>query len=534
MKRIFTAILTFCIFAIGSSSIYAASVSKPGVLNTYSYASTDTKPTVPTSVLTKLYNKTGQLDVELSSSSKNVYTYNAQGLVSIKKSFSWSSTNKLWNLSSKTTYEYDGTGQLIRENSYSATADTLTSYRVLSGYENGVYNSAKTMNYNGSKFTYWNTYKLAFDNGLLTSSVRYNQTSETNRTPLDSTVYTYANGKKATAVLYIYNGSKFVGNTTGTSSETFSYNTNGDLTTDILTSISRYGNYISYNEYVYTNYDESYAPTNLTASPKTGAGVAPNLVTLSWTAAPSSAVTGYRVVCDTIVSGIITGNTYTTSTQGQNGVHEYSVIAVAGSEMKNTSNRVSLTLNDTGVIPANNVKVTTISDKKESDGSYDVTVVWDAPQTTSTITGYRVYYSSYSYIDTKTTTAVVNISAYNAEGTDANGDTYGKDVKIYVLAMYTTGTASQSNIVTCNPYKKTISAVENTNIHQTTVYHNQANQTLIFSEPVTASVYNTNGVEVKKLINGSDLSVSGLSAGVYVVKMINQTGIISNAKCVIR
>lgn len=535
MKRIFTAALTLCFTAIASSGIDAATASKAGVLNTYSYLSTATKPATPSTVLSKLYNKDNQLEVEINSTNKTMYTYNAQGQVSMKKTYSWNSTNKAWDISAKTTYDYDALGQLTRENSFNTNADTLSSYRELSGYSNGVYSSAKTMNYNGTKFTYWNTYKLAFDNGVLTSSVRYNQTSETTKTTLDSTVYTYSNGKKATATLYLYNGSKYVGNTTGTYTETFSYNGNGDLTTDILTSVTRYGNYVSYNEYVYSDVNTDYAPTNLTVVPKTGTGIAPNLVTLSWTPSVSSAVTGYRVMCDTIVSGIITGNSYSTTTQGTNGVHQYAVIALTGTDLKNISNTATITLTDTGVLPASNVHVVAMSDKKESDGSYDVTLAWDAPQSSSTLTKYRVYYSTYSYVEVTGSPAVINIPYYYAEATNySTGDTYGIDVNLYVLAMYTTGTAAKSNTAVCNPYAKTIASVKDTYANATGVSFNSNTKTLNFTENVSAAVYNVNGAELKKLTSGNAMSVAGVPAGVYVIKMTNKDGAVSISKCVIR
>lgn len=533
MKRIFTGILTLCITAMGSSGIYGATTAnKASVMNTYSYLSTATKPATPSTVLTKFYNSANQLEVEINSFSKNVYSYNALGQISTKKTYSWNSTSKMWDISTKTTYEYDTQGQLTRENSFNTSADTLSTYRVFSDYTNGVYANVKTMNYNGTKVTYWNSYKNAFDNGVLTAAVRYSRTSETVATTLDSTVYTYTNGKKTAATNYIYNGSKFVGNTTGTWVETFDYNSNGDLKTDILTSVTRYGNYVSYYEYLFSDYDAAYAPGNLTVSAKTGS--TPNLVTLNWTAAASSAVTGYRVVCDTIVSGVINGTSYSTTTQGQNGTHQYFVIPVVGADYKNISNRVDFSMKDAGVLAAANVRVTTISDKKEADGSYDVTVNWDAPQTTSTITKYRVYYSTYSYVETTSTSAVVNVPSYYAEGTNSDGDTYGLPVNIYVVAMYTTGTADKSNIVVCNLFNKTISDVKNTFAPATTVYNNPVTKTLNFSETVSATLYNVNGMEVKKLTNAAILPVSDVAAGVYIIKMVNKDGLSSNTKCVIR
>ena len=69
----------------------------------------------------------------------------------------------------------------------------------------------------------------------------------------------------------------------------------------------------------------------------------------------------------------------------------------------------SLTLFDEGVIPAENLSITSISDAKE-DGSYDLSVSWDVPETTSSVELYRVYYDEWgSFIETTETTAIVNI-----------------------------------------------------------------------------------------------------------------------------
>lgn len=137
-------------------------------------------------------------------------------------------------------------------------------------------------------------------------------------------------------------------------------------------------------------------------------------------------------------------------------------------------------------------------------------------------------------METTSTSAVVNVPSYYAEGTNSDGDTYGLPVNIYVVAMYTTGTADKSNIVVCNLFNKTISDVKNTFAPATTVYNNPVTKTLNFSETVSATLYNANGMEVKKLTNAAILPVSDVAVGVYIVKMVNKDGLSSNTKCVIR
>ena len=97
-------------------------------------------------------------------------------------------------------------------------------------------------------------------------------------------------------------------------------------------------------EYVYQAYSADYAPTNLQVVAKTGDGAVVNTVELTWTASASAEVTGYQVICDTLISEVITGTSYTTTNAAFNGDHSYAVVAVVDGTARNISNSVFIDL----------------------------------------------------------------------------------------------------------------------------------------------------------------------------------------------
>jgi hypothetical protein len=496
--------------------------------NKYSYQEGAEKPATPSSSLNKFYNQANKLDLELNAtSSKSVYSYNAQGLTDTLFKYSWNANTKTWSLSSKTGYEYDDeTGLLTRAVTYNVNTDTITGYIEYLNYENGFYQDAKTMNYNGTSVSYWAHYDYTFDDGgLLIEQIRSYKPDEETANPIDKTIYTYSGNQRATAEVQAYVNGEWQSDTSGTSRDTYTYDGDGLLVRTVRSSISRYGTYIEETENVYGDLQATYAPTGLTAALKTGAGAPVNTVELQWTASASTAVTGYRVICDSIVADVVTGTSFTTSTTVMNGKHSYAVIALVGSDFKNISNQVILDVLDEGVKPAKNLTVTDISDKDEDDGSYNVTVAWEAAQTNSVITGYRVYYTDYSYISAEASSAVVNLPYYLCEGTNSDGDLEGKEVKIFVVAVYETGIADKSNVVTVIPFSKTIVGLQTIKKEAAlAAYPNPAVDILNFPEPVSGYLYNAAGNPVKVLKNESSISVSGLPSGLYVVKTGKENG----------
>ncbi|MDR1718980.1 MAG: T9SS type A sorting domain-containing protein [Dysgonamonadaceae bacterium] len=535
MNKKITFILAIIAILSGSSTLVKGE-KQIVTVNSYTYSAGATKPETPTSTLGKFYNQANKLDLELNSSSKSVYSYNAKGQVDTLIKYSWNANTNTWSISSKTGYEYDEAGQMTRANTYNINTDTLMSYIHYLNYEKGQYKDAKTMNYNGTAVTYWAHYDYTFDGDLVTEAIRSYKPNEETANYIDKTIYSYSNGKRTGAEVQAYVSGEWQSGISGTTTETYSYDAEGLLFKTVKSSISRYGTYIDETENIYGDLQSAYAPLNLTASVKTGAGVPVNTVELNWTASPSAAITGYKVICDSIVADVVSGTTFTTATTVQNGKHEFAVIAIAGSDYKNISNRVSLDVLDEGVKPAENLKVTGISDKLESDGSYNVTVTWDAATTNSVKTSYKIYYAEYYSVTATESPATINMASYICEGTNTEGDLYGKDIAIYVVAIYETGIAEKSNIVTVNPFNKTLSALQNVKKAATIVaYPNPATDVILLSDQaVVSEVYSLTGKKVKSVKNVSIINVSDLSSGIYLIKTINPDGQPTTQKIVVK
>ena len=506
-------------------------------VKTYSYALGETRPESSDSETSYFYNSDNQLVMELTPSNMKVYHYNSAGLKDSLIAYYWNSDQKSWTLSSKNSYEYDAQDQLIRENSYGSTGE-IASYFLYENYVNGLYQDRKTMSPDGMSIYYWSHLDYSFEGDDLATEIqsRIASTESANDTIILGKVdYSYTDAVKTSAVFSAYMDSEYYADTLGTWSESYVYDGSGQLTVKSVTSVSRYGKYVQDFDYLYETYNSAYAPSGVVAALKTGNDVLPNIVEISWNAASSSDVTGYQVMCDTIVSDIITGTSYTVPSSAMNGKHIYAVLPVVSGTLRNISEMVSLTVNDEGVLPAENLKITAVSAKNEEDGSYDVTLTWDAPETTSAILNYRVYYSSYDYIETSETEAVVNIPSYYAESTNGEGDTYGAEISLYVVTFYETGISANSDTVTCVPYDGTITAVgEVLQATSLKMYPNPATDYLNFSEPVSVNIFNMHGQLVKSINTfNSNIEVSTLQNGVYLVALKNLKGEIARKKVII-
>lgn len=527
MKQISTLLALGTLLLFTGFRIYAAAdIEKISAVNSFSYSVGDTKPETPSSVTTNYYNADGILVMSLNSSGKTTYAYNESGLKTEAVSYYWSSETGTWVFSSKSTYEYDSEGYLSKENSVGEDG-TIYSYISYENYVNGHPQDRKTMSGDGSTVTYWRHYNFTFENDLLVTEIESFISGE-DTTILGKTNYTNTDGLVTSKAFMVYNNGTYSDSLSGAYTTNYTYNASNNLTSEETASISRWGSYVSVQDYIYETYNTDYAPENLQAVVKTGEGVPANTVELTWTASASSEVTGYKVICDTLISGLITGTSYTTTASAFNGKHEYAVVAIVDGTIRNISNMVSLTLLDEGVVPAENLKLLSISEANE-DGSYDVKVTWDAPETTSVLKEYRVYYSDWSYAESTVDTVVVNIPSWYAVGYNTDGDTYGLEVNIYVVAAYTTGFSENSDTITCVPYDGPITEPDETGtnslaVHGITVYPNPAASYICFPENVSASIYSLTGKKVKSISSVNRMDVSNLEKGMYLIRATNKEG----------
>ncbi len=534
VRKITFIMAAFCL--ILANNAFADGVKKVGTINSYSYEDGNAKPDVPTGVTRQFYDADGNLVMDLSAYSKNTYSYNEAGLKDTVINYYWSSDVKQWVFSSKIAYEYDAEGNMTRMNSLND-ANAVTSYTAYENYVNGYYMDRKSMSADGSTVYYWEHFNYTFDGDVLVSQINSYKPTETDSVILSKVEYTYTDGVLTSEESFVYEDGTYVAEAQNTYKTTYAYNTDGDLESEHEVSISRWGNYAADAEYIYGTYSADYAPTAFTAEVVTG-DVAPNTITLSWTAATSSDVSGYMVICDTLIDVVTTETTFTTTTPVQNGTHYYAVVAVIDGKPSTISSEVVLEVNDEDVLPAENFKVTAIGTADELDGSYPVSVAWTAPTTTSTIVAYRVYYSDWSYVETtaSATDTTVNISSWSAVATNEDGDEYGLEVTLKVVAVYATGIADASNAVTCIPYDGIVLAVGDiAAVSNVTAYPNPATDVIRFSENVSVKVYNLAGQRVfttAAMVN--EIAVSNFNKGLYLVETTDAKGAVAVSKVMVK
>ena len=202
------------------------------------------------------------------------------------------------------------------------------------------------------------------------------------------------------------------------------------------------------------------------------------------------------------------------------------VAAVAGGEIKNITEFVTTTLNDEGVKPVTNF---TVNEIKPSDGSnYPVVVSWTAPETTSEITEYRVYYSEYSYVSVAAdqTSSEVLLPTWACEVNGEDG-IEGVDLTMWVITKYKTGTSEKSNEMIVNPFNGTFEAsvaeIESTEA-SVVAYPTPATDCLYLSAPAAVKLYNASGVLVLDAPMATSVNISSLVAGYYFLQGVDTEG----------
>ena len=384
MKRLIT-LSVACLLAMP----FYAQIEAEGysVKETYSYTEGESKPATPSSTHYNLFDAEGNLYMEIAYSPV-VNTYDENGLKIKSQSYTTDYNSGAFMTSSYTEYTYDENNQLIKTSSYNA-AGEVTGYTLYENYVDGKYQDMKTVGKDGVTINYWRNYKYGYENGKVAYLVEYYCPSADVKSCLDSIAYTYTGDVCTGTSTYQYdsNAGGYVADAAMT--ETYTY-TDGKLTTIRSVSSSRWGVYVTEENYKYSTLDAAYVPQNLSVKEKADVK---NVLEISW-AAPQNAATGYRVIIDGVMQEEVSGTSFVSDTL-VNGMHMIGVAAVAGGEIKNMTELTTITLNDEGVKPVTNFTVTEV---KPSDGSnYPVLVSWTAPETTSDITEYRVYYSEYSY-----------------------------------------------------------------------------------------------------------------------------------------
>lgn len=514
MKRLIT-LSVACLLAMP----FYAQIEAEGysVKETYSYVEGDPKPGTPSSTHYNLFDAQGHLYMEIAYSPV-VNTYDENGRKIKSQSYTTDYNSGAFMASSYTEYTYDENNQLIKTTSYNA-AGEVTGYMLYENYVNGKYQDMKTVGKDGVTINYWRTYKYGLENGKIQYVLSANNTSGLN-TPIDSVAYTYSGDLCTGTSMYYYDVNSGVYGPDAYSSETYAY-TSGKLTTILSSYSSRGVVYVTEENYEYSTLDAAFVPQNLSVKEKSDIK---NVLEISWNA-PQNAVTGYRVIIDGVMQEEVSGTTFVSDTL-VNGMHMIGVAAVAGGEIKNMTELLTITLNDEGVKPVTNFTVTEV---KPSDGTnYPVVVSWTAPETTSDITEYRVYYSEYSYasIAADQTSAEVMIPSWACEVNGEDG-IEGVDLTMWVVTMYKTGMSEKSNEMIVNPFNGTFEAsVAQIEAAEAAVvaYPTPATDCLYFSAPAAVKLYNAAGVLVLDAPLCNSVNVSSLVAGYYFLQGVDAEG----------
>ena len=515
MKRLIT-LSVACLLAMP----FYAQIEAEGysVKETYSYTEGETKPATPSSTHYNLFDAEGNLYMEIAYSPV-VNTYDENGLKIKSQSYTTDYNSGAFMTSSYTEYTYDENNQLIKTSSYNA-AGEVTGYTLYENYVNGKYQDMKTVGKDGVTINYWRNYKYGYENGKVAYLVEYYCPSADVKSCLDSIAYTYTGDVCTGTSTYQYdsNAGGYVADAAMT--ETYTY-TDGKLTTIRSVSSSRWGVYVTEENYKYSTLDAAYVPQNLSVKEKADVK---NVLEISW-AAPQNAATGYRVIIDGVMQEEVSGTSFVSDTL-VNGMHMIGVAAVAGGEIKNMTELTTITLNDEGVKPVTNFTVTEV---KPSDGSnYPVLVSWTAPETTSDITEYRVYYSEYSYasIAADQTSGEVLIPTWACEVNGEDG-VEGVDLTMWVITVYKTGISEKSNEMIVNPFNGTFEAsVAQIEISEAAVvaYPNPATDCICLSAPASVKIYNAAGVLVLDAPMCQSVNVSSLAAGYYFLQGVDAEG----------
>ena len=515
MKRLIT-LSVACLLAMP----FYAQIEAEGysVKESYSYTEGDPKPEAPSSTHYNLYDAEGNLYLELAYSTL-VNTYDANGLKIKSQSYSVDYYTGQYMPGSYTEYSYDDKNQLVKTTSYNA-AGEVTGYVQYENYINGKYQDMKSINKDGVTITYWRSSDHVFENGVLAYTVNSYRPSADVKTRLDSTVYTYTNGVCTGMKQYSFDS------TTGSyvaepaMTETYTY-TNGKLTNIRSVSSSRWGVYVTEEDYEYSSLSASYVPQNLSVKESADSK---NVLDITWSA-PQTGVTGYRVIVDGVMQDEVSATSFKTGVL-VNGMHMVAVAAVADGEIKNMTAFATVTLNDEGVKPAT---AFTVNEVKPFDGTnYPVVVSWTAPETTSEITEYRVYYSAYNYLSVTPdqTTAEVLLPTWLCEVQGEDG-IEGADVTMWVVTLYKTGMSEKSNEMIVNPFNGTFEAsvaeIESAEA-SVVAYPTPATDCLYLSAPAAVKLYNASGVLVLDAPMATSVNVSSLVAGYYFLQGVDAEG----------
>lgn len=415
--------------------------------------------------ITCFYNEKGQLAVEIKGSQKTCYFYNEDGTMSRSEKWSVSQADGAF-ISSYTDYTY-AEGKLVKD--CSVTSGFYVTGNIYSDFdEQGNYLVKKSFSDDetniGTEYHYEYTY--AADKSV-TQKVELSQDWEDNTkyVPSGKYEYTHENGKLITEVYSYYDS--WNGGYTLSSTTTYSYDAQGNCTQKAVKNSQEQ---TVYTDYAYGSIDAAKQVKGVEAMAMPNAV---NQIYLKWNAVEGAE--RYVVMYDNTLFEVAACEYLTPSLY--DGTHYLAVSAVVNGVYQPISAFASASVKDESIQPCTNFRIEGAElEIGEWGNIYHINFAWDAPVTTAEVTKYIIYIdkgdptwipSTNVEPDQTTgelaTTKVVDCykSSYMNYDEDWNDAGNGPDCKIWVVAVYPTGTSEPSNVIEMNIYNEISKAEAN-------------------------------------------------------------------------
>lgn len=431
---------------------------------TYTYTATE-EPVKYDDDVTCFYNEKGQKTVEIKGSNKICYFYNEDGTVARSERWGVSQANGAYIISS-TDYTY-ADGKLVKD--YTVNGSYVTGNIYSSYDEQGNYGVKQSFSKDDSNIESEYHYEYTYaDDKSLTQKVELSQDWADKSVYNISGKYEYVfnEGKLITEAYSYYDtwGAAY----TLSKTITYTYDANGNCIQKADENAST--KQIVYTDYVFGNIDAAKKVSGVEAIAMPNSV---NQIYVKWNAVEGAEK--YVVMYDNSTFEVTACEYLTPSLY--DGTHYLAVSAVVNGVCQPISEFASASVKDETIQPCTNFRIEGQElEFGEWGNIYHINFAWDAPVTPATVTKYIIYIDkgdptwipSYN-VDPDPTTGELSSakvvdcykSAFTNQDENWNMLDNGPDCKIWVVAVYATGTSEKSNVIEMNLYDEITKAEAN-------------------------------------------------------------------------
>ena len=407
--------------------------------------------------VTCFYNEKGQKTVEIKGSAKICYYYNEDGTLARSERWSVSQANGAY-ITSYTDYTY-ADGKLAKDCTVSS--GFYVTGNIYSNYdEQGNYNVKQSFSNDESNIESEYHYEYTYaDDKSLTQKVELSQDWA------DKSVYNIS-----AKYDYVYKEGKLISEAysnydtwsaayTLNKTTTYSYDADGNCIQKADENAS--SGQIVYTDYVFGNIDTTKQVTGVEAIAMPNSV---NQIYVKWNAVEGAEK--YVVMYDNSIFEVTACEYLTPSLY--DGTHYLAVSAVVNGIYQPISDFASASVKDETIQPCTNFRIEGTELEIDQWGNiYHINFAWDAPVTPATVTRYIIYIDkgdptwipSTNVDPDQTTGELANSkivdcykSSYMNYDENWNDAGNGPDCKIWVVAVYATGTSEKSNVIEMNIY----------------------------------------------------------------------------------